>query len=142
MTNRPLAMPDYVARLVRMPLAQMNLEPSDLEDDIVSCSLLYESGDVLSLVVMCIAKRGWFRDKPMLVVSAVTMEGTPRTVKVHFRETMDLPTSPSDLLFTTRLSAKVRAIAWTISATSNMGKCLAFRDNRPDSSSVFSLPIR
>jgi hypothetical protein len=74
MTNRALAMPEYVARLIRMPLTRMELEPSKAEDDIISCSLLYENGAVLSLVVLCIAKRGWFREKPMLAVSIVELD--------------------------------------------------------------------
>jgi hypothetical protein len=54
MNNRALAMPEYVARLIRLPLLRMKLEPSEVEDDIVSCSMLYENGAVLSLVAMCI----------------------------------------------------------------------------------------
>jgi hypothetical protein len=55
MINRALAMPEYVARLIRMPLARMKPEPSEAGDDIVSCSLIYENGAALSLVVMCIS---------------------------------------------------------------------------------------
>jgi hypothetical protein len=125
MTTRALAMPEYVAQLIRLPLARMKLEPSEAEDDIVSCSLLYENGSVLSLVVMCIAKRGWFREKPMLVVSIVALDETTRAVQVHSSETIAVPTDANDVLFMIRLVAMVRASAWTVAATSNMGECLS-----------------
>ena len=118
-------MPDYVAQLIRLPLVRMGLNPSDAEDDVITCPLSYEDNSVVTLAVMCIAQRGWFGDKPALVVSAVTMEGDRRAVEVHFRDTMNIPTGPNDLPFTARLSAKVRAIAWTIAATSNRGECVS-----------------
>jgi hypothetical protein len=125
MTNRALAMPDYVAQLIQLPLARMKLEPSEAEDDIVSCSLLYENGAVLSLVVMCVAKRGWFREKPMLVVSIVELDEHTRAVQVHSRETMAVPTDPDDVLFVLRLTSMIRAMTWTVAATSNMGECIS-----------------
>lgn len=125
MTNRALTMPAYIARLITMPLKRMGLQPSEAQDDLISCPLQYEDGTVLSLVVMCIAKRRWFREKPALVISAVTLEGSPRTVTVHLSETMDAPIGPDDLPFAVRLSAKVRAIAWTIAATGAMGECVS-----------------
>ena len=126
MTNRALAMPEYVAQLIRMPLVRMKLEPSEAEDDIVRCSLAYENGAVLSLVVMCIAKRGWFRDKPLLVVSIVKLDINTRAVQVHSRETMAVPTSPDDLPFVFRFTSLVRAMAWTLAAISDMGECVSF----------------
>lgn len=125
MTDRVLTMPKYVARLITMPLERMGLQPSESQDDLISCPLRYEDGSVLSLVVMCIAKRGWFRETPALVISAVTLEGSPRTAMVHFRDTMDYPTGPDDLPFAVRISTKIRAIAWTIAATGDMGECLS-----------------
>lgn len=125
MTNRALAMPEYVAQLIRMPLARMKLEPSEAEDDIVRCSLTYENGAVLSLVVMCIARRGWFRDRPLLVVSIVELDDNTRAVQVHSRETMAVPTAPDDLPFVLRLTSLVRAMAWTLAVTSDMGECVS-----------------
>jgi hypothetical protein len=125
MTTRALAMPEYVAQLIRLPLARMKLEPSEAEDDIVSCSLLYANGTVLSLVVMCIAKRGWFREKPMLVVSIVELDANTRAVQVHSRETMAVPTDPNDVPFMIRFVAMVRASAWTVAAISSMGECVS-----------------
>jgi len=123
--NRALAMPRHVAQLITLPLESMGLQPSDAQDDLISCPLHYEDGTVLSLVVMCIAERRWFRETPMLVISAVTTEGSRTAIKVHFRDTMKPPNGPSDVAFTVRLSAKVRAIAWTIAATNGMGECLS-----------------
>ena len=57
MKTRALAMPQYVANAVRMPLVRMGLQPSEAQDDLVSCPLEYEDGTVLSLILMCIAKR-------------------------------------------------------------------------------------
>lgn len=50
MKTRALAMPEYVAELVRLPLARMGLEPNEAKDDIVTCPLAYEDtrGDVHS----------------------------------------------------------------------------------------------
>jgi len=125
MTNRALAMPEYVAQLIRMPLARMKLGPSEAEDDIVSCSLAYENGTVLSLVVMCIAKRGWFREKPLLVVSIVALDDNTRAVQVHSRETMAVPAEPDDMQFVLRFTSMVRAMAWTLAATGNVGECVS-----------------
>jgi hypothetical protein len=123
MKVRALAMPDYVANLVRLPLVRMELEPSEATNDAVLCSLLYENGTVLTLVVMCIARSGWFREKPMIVVSIVEMNDNAKIVRVHARENMAIPTDPHDMPFVLRLTAMVRAMAWTLAATSNMGEC-------------------
>ena len=125
MTNRALAMPEYVAQLIILPLVRMGLDPSDAEDDVVTCPLLYEDGSTLSLAVMCIAQRRWFSEKPTLVVSVVRAEGDRRPAKVYFRETMTVPASANDLRFIARFSAKVRAMAWTVAAIGNMGECLS-----------------
>lgn len=124
MTNRALAMPEYVAQLIRLPLTRMKLEP-EAEDDIVNCSLVYENGAVLSLVVMCIAKRGWFSKTPMLIVSIVELDDKTRSVQIRSRETMAVPTDPDDLTFVLRFTAMVRAMAWTLAATSDMGECVS-----------------
>jgi hypothetical protein len=125
MKPRALAMPAYVAQLIRMPLARMELEPSEAEEDIVSCALHYENGTVLSLVVMCIAKRGWFRETPMLVVSIVGLESNTGAVQVHSRETMAVPADPDDVQFVLSFTAMVRAMAWTVAATNNIGECVS-----------------
>jgi hypothetical protein len=132
MTNhQALAMPDYVAQLVRLPLARMNLEPSEVEGDIVSCPLLYEDGTMLSLVVLCVSERGWFREKPMLVLSIVALDQNTRAVRIYCRETISAPTGPSDLPFMIRLSAKVRANAWTLAVTEKMGECVSLPGRPP-----------
>jgi hypothetical protein len=131
MKTRALAMPNYVAELVRLPLVRMDLEPSEAEDDLVTCPLLFEDGTVLSLVVMCVAKRGWFREKAVLIVSVVSLDENSRAVQVYMRDTMDVPSGPSDLPFAIKLSAKVRAIAWSLAATSNMGECVSLPGRPP-----------
>jgi hypothetical protein len=125
MTNRALAMPDYVAQLIRLP--RMGLEPSEATDDIVTCPLLYEDGTVLSLVVMCIAKRGWFnREKPALAISIVALSEATRAARVYLSETVAVPTDDSDLPFMLRFVAMVKAMIWTHAATGNMGECKSF----------------
>lgn len=131
MNNRALTMPEHVAQLITLPLERLGLQPSDARDELISCPLHYEDGTVVSLVVICITKRGWFRERPALVISAMSMEGSTRTTRVHFRESMDYPTGPDDLPFTTRLSAKVRAIAWAIAATGGMGECISLPGRPP-----------
>jgi hypothetical protein len=119
-------MPDYVAQLIGRPLARLGLEPSEAHDDLVSCPLMYEDGTVLSLAIMCIASRGWFgRETAMLVVSFVALDSHTRVVRTYSCETMAVPTGPGDLPFIVRLSSKVRAIAWSVAATSNMGECVS-----------------
>lgn len=131
MTNRALAMPDYVASLIRLSLAQMKLQSSEVEDDIVRSNLKYENGAVLPLVVMCIAKRGWFRETPMLVLSIVELDHNTRAVQVYARETIALPIGPDDLPFVIRFSAMLRAMAWTLAATSDMGECVSLPGRPP-----------
>ena len=125
MTTRALAMPEYIAQLIRLPLVRMRLQPSEAEEDVINCSLLYENGTVLSLVAICIAKRGWFRERPLLVVSIVKLDDNTRAVQVYYKETMAVPTDPDDVPFTLRFTAMVRAMAWTVAATSNMGECVS-----------------
>jgi hypothetical protein len=122
--NRALAMPEYVAQLITLSLVRMGLTP-DAEDDLITCSLIYEDGTELSLVTMCIAERGWFRERPMLVVSIVTLANDTRPIQVHAQGTMPVPTGPNDFPFLVRLSAKVRAAAWSLAATSRMGECVS-----------------
>lgn len=125
MTNRALAMPAYIADLVRMPLARLGLDPSDAADDVVTCLLTYEDGSELTVVVMCVGQRGWFREKAVLLVSVAELDQNTRATRVHFRETMPVPKGPHDLQFAIQFSAKVRAIAWSLAATSGMGECVS-----------------
>lgn len=123
MTNRALTMPEYVADLVRLPLLRLGLEPSPLQDDIVTCSLMYEDGTELSVVVMCVAERRWFRERPVLLLSFVEFDGNTRATKVYHTERMPVPTGPSDFPFMVQVSIRVRAIAWSLAATAGMGEC-------------------
>ena len=61
MTNRALAMPEYVEKLISVQLTLIGLHPKT-QDDVIVCPLMYEDGSALSLVTMCMAKRGWFRE--------------------------------------------------------------------------------
>jgi hypothetical protein len=132
MTTHALAMPDYVAQLIRMPLARMGMEPSEVQDDIIMCPLLYEDGTVLSLVTMCIGKPGWFkRVKPMLAVSIVTLDDKTRVVRVYSSETIAVPTGPIDLQFMLRFVAMVRASAWTVGTSGDMGECISVSERAP-----------
>jgi hypothetical protein len=107
------------------------LEPSEAEDDIVKCSLAYENGTVTSLVVMCIAKRGWIKNKPLLVVSIVELDSSMRVVRIYSSEAIGVPTGPDDLPFALRFSALVRAMAWTVTATSTLGECVSLPGRSP-----------
>jgi len=53
MTNRSLAMPEYVAKLISVQLTLIGLQPT-MQDDITVCPLMYEDGSALSLITMCI----------------------------------------------------------------------------------------
>ena len=126
MKPQVLAMPDYIALLVRTPLARLGLDPSDATDDMVMCPLEYEDGTVVSIVVMCTAERGWFnRIKPVVSLSFVELGDNTKAMKVHLNETMAVPTGPSDLQFLTRFAAKIRATAWSLAVTGGMGECLS-----------------
>ena len=126
MTTRKLAMPEYIAQLIRLSLARMNLQPIEADNDTISCSLTYEDGTNLSLIVVCMAERGWFgREKPLLLLSIAALDENMRAVRIYSRDRLAIPRSPHDLPFMARLSAKVRANAWTIAATSNKGECVS-----------------
>lgn len=124
MKLQALEMPGYVAALVRTPLARMGLEPSEVTDDMIMCQLDYESGAVVTIIVMCTTERGWFnRIRPVVSLSFVELDENTRAVKVHFNETMPVPTGPDDLQFYLRFGAKIKAIAYTLAITGNLGKC-------------------
>ncbi|TIM12657.1 MAG: hypothetical protein E5Y67_21685 [Mesorhizobium sp.] len=88
MTTHALAMPDYVAALITLSINRMGLETSTGEDDVISAPIAYQDGTKLSIVVMCIAQRGWFRFKPVLLVSLAQLDENTRAVDVHFRDTL------------------------------------------------------
>lgn len=124
MKHRALAMPDYVAQLVMMPLLRIGLQPLN-SDDVITCDLFYEDGSALSLVLLCIAKRRWFLEKPVLLVSIAALDHDTRATAVYYRETMALPRSPTDLKFALRLSAQVKAMAWSLAGTEGRGECVS-----------------
>jgi len=126
MTNRALAMPEYVAKLTNMSLILIGLQPT-MQDDITVCPLLYEDGSALSLITMCVAKRGWFREKPMLVLSIVELDQNTRVVQVHFKQLMAVPVDETDVPFTLRYSSMIKAMLVTHAKVSNMGKLINLR---------------
>ncbi|MER9160063.1 hypothetical protein [Mesorhizobium sp. M0715] len=124
MTNTALVMPDYVAQLAKLGLSQLGLIPSDEHKDVITASLRYQDGTQLSLIVMCIAQKGWLREKPMVSVAIAKLDARMRSTDIYLREVMPVPYGPSDLKFLLALSANIRAMAWTVAATAGMGECL------------------
>lgn len=126
MTSRALAMPDHVATLTDQSLTLIGLQPETL-NDVTVCPLLYEDGSALSLVTMCIAKRGWFYEKPMLTVSLVGIDEETKIVKVYLKQLMVPPIDDTDVQFLMRYGAMVKAMLGTHSRSSNMGKLVNLR---------------
>lgn len=124
MTNKALVMPDYVAELVKLCLTQLGLNPSDEHKDVITAPLRYQDGTVLSVVIMCMAQKSWFREKPMVSVATAKLDASMRATDIYLREVMPVPYGPSDLRFLLALSANIRAMAWTVAATAGMGECL------------------
>lgn len=124
MTTRVLVMPSYVNELVKMPLVRLGLNPSDAENDIVTCPLRFENGTKLSLVIICAAEKGWFREKPVVWVSVAELDSNTRASKVYSRDSITYPSSPNDVLFTHKLSVKVRATVWSLVAIPEVGRCI------------------
>lgn len=124
MTTHALAMPDYVAALITLSINRMGLETITGEDDVISAPITYQGGTELSIVVMCIAQRGWFRVKPVLLVSLAQLDKNTRAVAVHFKDTLAYPTGPHDVPFMINLATKVRSMAWALAVTGGMGECM------------------
>jgi hypothetical protein len=89
--------------------------------------LAYEDGSALSLITMCVAKRGWFREKPMLVLSIVELDHNTRAVQVYFKELIAIPVDETDVPFTLRYSSMIKAMLVTHAKVSNMGKLVNLR---------------
>lgn len=123
MTNRALVMPAYVAELASLPLMRLGLDPMS-GDDLITCPLKYQDGTELSVAILCIATRGWFREKPMVAFSLVKLDEHSRAVSVYIRKVRPYPTGPHDLSFSVRVSALVRAMAWAHAVTGGMGECV------------------
>lgn len=121
MKARALAMPYYVASLTTLQLTLIGLQPQT-RDDIVFCPLMYDDGSALSFVTMCVAKRGWFRETPTLVLSIVELDGSTRIAQVYLRQDMPLPVDENDVQFLVRYGAMVKAMLVTHAKSSNMGK--------------------
>jgi hypothetical protein len=126
MTDRALAMPEYVAKLTNMSLCLIGLQPA-MQDDITICPLVYEDGSELSLITMCIAKRGWFRETPMVAISLVELDEHTRAVQVYFRQLITVPVDDSDVPFLMRYGAMVKSMLATHAKISNMGKLVNLR---------------
>ena len=122
MTRRKLAMPEYVADLIHMPLTRMGLDPFR-GDDMITCSLMYEDGTELGVAFICVSKRGWFRERAVLLVSLVQVHHDTGAVTVHTRNTIECPRGPHDLEFVMLLPKLVSVIAWTHAARGGMGEC-------------------
>ena len=123
MRQQALAIPLFVAVLVRTQLQSMGLMPDDVTDDMILCRLDYEQGSV-SIIVMYTTEHRWFRRaKPVVSLSLVEQDENTRAVKVHFNETMPIPSGSSDLQFSLRFAAKIKAMAWALAATTNLGEC-------------------
>jgi hypothetical protein len=126
MNNRALAMPEHVAKLTNLSLTLIGLQPTR-QDDITVCPLVYEDGGTLSLITMCVAKRGWFRERPMLVLSIVELDQNTRVVQVYFKQLMAVPVDETDVPFTLRYSSMIKAMLVTHAKVSNMGKLVNLR---------------
>ena len=126
MTYRALAMPEYVAKLISVQLSLIGLQPTT-QDDMTVCPLMYEDGSALSLIAMCIAKRGWLRETPMLVVSIVGLDQDTRVVQTYFKELMTVPANDSDIPFVMRYVTMVKSMLVTHAKVSNMGKLVNLR---------------
>lgn len=125
MKQQALAIPLFVAALVRTQLQSMRLLPNDVTDDMILCRLDYEHGSA-SIIVMYTTEQRWFRrTKPVVSLSLVEQDSQTRAVKVHFNETTPIPSGPNDLQFSLRLAVKIRAMAWALAATTNMGECVS-----------------
>lgn len=131
MKNRALAMPEYVAKLVRLTLTRMGLEPSEAQDDVVVCPLTYENGNALSLVVMCVAERGWFREKRILVASVVTLDEATRATRVFSQLNTSVPAGPTDVHFMLSFSARVKAIAQSVAMDCQTGRLVSLSGRPP-----------
>ncbi|TGQ88809.1 hypothetical protein EN851_25015 [Mesorhizobium sp. M8A.F.Ca.ET.208.01.1.1] len=125
MTNTALLMPDYVAELVKLCLTQLGLNPSDEHKDVITAQLRYQDGTELSVVIMCMAQKGWFREKPMVSVAIAKLDASMRATDIYLREVMPVPYGPSDLQFLLALNTNIRAMAWTVAATTRMGECIS-----------------
>ncbi|TGP82076.1 hypothetical protein EN870_07625 [bacterium M00.F.Ca.ET.227.01.1.1] len=124
MTNRALVMPDHVAESVKLCLAQLGLVPLTEHKDIITASLRYQDGTELSVIIMCLAQKSWFREKPTVAVSIAKLDASMKATDIYFKDVMPAPHGPSDLQFLLALSANIRAMAWTVAATAGMGECL------------------
>ena len=123
MKHRALAMPEYVAKLTSLSLSLIGLQP-ETNEDVIICPLIYEDGSVLSLITVCVAKRGWFKETPMLALSLAQLDEDTRAVTVYFKQLMTVPSDDSDLPCMLRYSAMVEAMLETHAKLGEMGKLL------------------
>ena len=132
MNTKTLSMPEHVAALLALTLVRLGLPSPDTSEDAVSVPLKYEDGTELSVLILCVAQHRWLRrERPMILLSVAELDSTTRAVQVFARELMPLPQGPDDFPFMVRLAAKIRAIAWSIAATSGFGECVSL-PGRPD----------
>src|SRR5690349_21460696 len=99
MTSTALVMPHYIAELIELCLTRLGLNASAEHKDIITAPLRYEDGTELSVVIMCMTQKGWFRQKPMVSVAIAKMDVGMRATEFYIWEMMPVPDGPSDLQF-------------------------------------------
>lgn len=120
--NEP--MPEYVYDLVKLPLMRLGLSPARTEQDTVVCQLRYDNDAELLLVVKYTTERSWLGwQKQRLHVSIVDPAAVIGQAPALMSDQMVSPSSPSDLPFTAKLSAKVLATVWALAATGRTSEC-------------------
>ena len=126
MNTRPLSMPEFITELLALTLVRLGLPAPDTGEDAVTVPLKYEDGTELSVVILCAARHRWLRrERPMILLSVAELDSSTRAVQVFARELMPVPYGPGDFPFMVQLAAKIRAIAWSIAATSGHGECVS-----------------
>ena len=124
MKQNALVMPAHVAKLITFTALKLGLTPSALEEDMITCPITYDGGTSLIVVVMCIGRRGWLRQKAFVSVSLIASVPSARTNRVLSTDNITYPTDPHDIRFTVRLGSMIRASAWSVGISEGLGECL------------------
>lgn len=127
MKTYPLSMPRWVAELITLPMHQLGLTVTAIEQNVISCPINYEDGTEVSVLISCVArKRFLIQDAKFVSVTFAIMGSEYEVRRILHQDTMALPANSSDISFVFKLSAKVRAIGWSLAGTTEMGRCVEF----------------
>lgn len=115
---------DELSDLLALPFLLLKLEPQTNDRNLVRCPLHFEDGSVVHVVLMYTTKkRLLLGTKERISVAFAVLDQGSSVQSVFHRSELPVPIGNHDVRFCIKLSALIRAVAWRLYQTTDMGRC-------------------